>query len=109
MRDLQNYHWRILLVVSLVLFIGLLFGCSGGNSIAGKYVSRDGLDHLELKRDGTCYMEEYNSNYGKGTYEVNGTNIKVKVDFGWSEGKIEGNTIVGITLWGPEEKIWVKK
>ena len=108
MRDLQNYHWRILLVVSLVLFIGLLFGCSGGNSIAGKYVSRDGLDHLELKRDGTCYMEEYNSNYGKGTYEVKGNTIIVRVDFGWSEGKIEGNTIVGITLWGPE-KIWVKK
>ena len=108
MKDLQNHHRRILLVISLVLFVGLLFGCSGGNSIAGKYVSRDGLDHLELKRDGTCYMEEYVSNYGKCTYEVNGTNIKVKVDFGWSEGKIEGDTIVGISLMDPD-KTWVKE
>ena len=107
MRDLQNHHWRILFVVSLVLFIGLLFGCSGGNSIAGKYVSRDNLDHLELKRDGTCHVEEYGMDY-TGTYEIEGSTITVRVDFGWSEGKIEGNTIVGLSVMDPD-KIWVKK
>lgn len=104
----QNFRSQTLLLILLVVFVGLLFGCSEGNSIAGKYVSRDGLDHLELRRDGTCYLEEYNSNYGKGTYEVKGDTIIVRVDFGWSEGKIEGNTIVGISLW-ESNKTWVKK
>jgi len=104
----QNFRWRALFLILLVLSVGVLFGCSRGNSIAGKYASRDGLDHLELKGDGTCHMEEYNSDYGTCTYEVDGTNIKVKVDFGWSEGKIEGDTIVGISLMDPD-KTWVKE
>jgi hypothetical protein len=106
-RDLQKHHWQTLLVVSLVLFIGLLFGCSGRNSIAGKYVSRDGLDRLELKRNGTYHMEEYGHHY-TGTYEVEGTTIRVNFEAWTATGKIEGNTILGPSEW-KSGTIWVKE
>jgi hypothetical protein len=114
----------------------LLLGCGRGKqttaSVAGRY-TREGYqdEYLLLNRDGTYTkrvrvltdepetssgtwklenntMQEYNSDYGTCTYEVDGTNIKVKVDFGWSEGKIEGDTIVGISLMDPD-KTWVKE
>lgn len=132
----QNRFLRVSFSISCVLLVLLLLGCGRGKqttaSVAGRY-TREGYqdEYLLLNRDGTYTkrvrvltdepetssgtwklenntMQEYNSDYGTCTYEVDGTNIKVKVDFGWSEGKIEGDTIVGISLMDPD-KTWVKE
>jgi len=108
MNKFQNLSRRMLPVILVLLLVGLLFGCSGSKSFVGKYVSRNNLDQLELKSNGTCYLEEYGNDYGKGTYEVEGTSIRVEFAYGWDEGKIEGDTIIGISLWDAD-KTWVKK
>ena len=103
MEKSQNLSWRILSVILVLLFVGVLLGCSGGKSFVGKYVSRnDSEEYLELEGDGTFYLEVWGRGFA-GTYEVEGTTITLKFDIGLADrGTIDDNTLVGLDLFGEE-------
>ena len=110
MDNFQNLIRRTLLLILIVLFVGLLSGCSGGKSIVGEYVNRDNsAEYLELRHDDTFYLEVRGVGL-TGTYKVEGTTIILEFNIGLADrGTIKDNTLVDLGLPREEGKTWVKK
>jgi hypothetical protein len=91
-----------IVIIPVVLFVTL----SGKSNVAGKYYASVGSPAspmLELKTDGTFYMEAYGIEQMSGVYEISGNKITIwpeglsisSEDF-FIEGTIKGNTITGL-------------
>lgn len=90
----------ILFILTLILLI-TLFGCA--KTVSGTFVNeKNSKQYLELKSDGTLYLEESGGHTGK--YTVDGNTITL--DFG---GPAARGTINGDTITDDEGKKWIKK
>jgi hypothetical protein len=67
---------------------------SKSTSLSGTYVSEKNDKYfLELKSDGTFFLKEQLTTYGK--YEIEGNIITLKLEIGFaSRGRIEGNVLI---------------
>jgi hypothetical protein len=73
----QNAHRTLLLVVVVILTVSLS-DCARKRS--GVYVTKDGRStpYMELKSDGTFYVQSVPGKSSSGTYEVEGNTLTIK-------------------------------
>lgn len=97
----------VLLITVLLVALALVSACTG-NQVPGKYISEQNpRDYLELKRDGTFYLQEEGVTL-TGKYQVDGDEITLSVSIlgipTATKGSIKGNVIVD-----DDGERWVRK
>ena len=83
----------IALVLVFVIAVAILAGCGGSSTLTGKYVSTsDPSNYYEFFEGGKCTMSTYGV-LSDITYEVKGSTVTVKLEFGGFSGNLSGNKI----------------